>query len=196
MAVTVQGDRMRPWIKQHTCRLDDVRLLRLGDRTQLRYWQLYLLAGRLNADGCFVEKGQQLSNDDLIIKLRVKDVKLFIADMKELKNAKLINVNGHGPYIADFKEEQVDWNKKQKDDRIRQQRKRSAPVTRDENVTDGKSRVSHAPRSRRRIEEDKEGGLINIEAEQKSKAPRASSVKTSKEPKAFANLRKVKTDGN
>lgn len=136
----------RPWIKFHTTALDDVRLLRLNERQQLRYFQMYLLAGRLNADGLFVENNERLNEADIAIKLRVADRKLFTADFNALKKAGLIKVNGHGPYIEAFAREQVDWNKAQEQNRKRQAdyKKRHASVTRDQNVTDEKSRVSNA----------------------------------------------------
>lgn len=137
---------MRSWIKLHTLKLDDVRLLRLSERTQLRYLQLYMLAGRLDENGCFIENGQKLNERDIALKLRIRDVRLFKSDLKALKDARLISVNGHGPFIADFKNEQVDWDRKRELDRERQKRKRENDVTRDTNVTDTPSRASHAPR--------------------------------------------------
>lgn len=135
---------MRPWIKLHTTTLDDVRLLRLNERQQLRYFQMYLLAGRLNMDGSFLENEMKLNETDIAIKLRVADVKQFAADFKALKAAGLIKANGHGPFIAAFEEEQVNWFHKQDLDRERQQRHRGKePVTRDTNVTTSKSRNGH-----------------------------------------------------
>jgi hypothetical protein len=133
----------RPWIKSRTSLLDDTRLLRLNERQQLRYYQLYLLAGRLNADGNFTENGQCLDETDIAIKLRINDVAQFTKDLKALKTAKLIKANGHGPFIADFATEQVDWSRKQEQDRERQDRKRHGDVTRDESVTGDKSRNGH-----------------------------------------------------
>ncbi len=137
---------MRPWIKFHTTALDDVRLLRLNERQQLRYFQMYLLAGRLNMDGLFIENNEPLNETDIAIKLRITDKKQFITDFKALKNARLIKANGHGPYIAAFLDEQVDWSKLQEQNRERQakSRERHEKVTRDKNVTDKKSRTGNA----------------------------------------------------
>jgi hypothetical protein len=135
---------MRPWIKLHTTMLDDVRLLRLNERQHLRYYQLYLLSGRLNADGLFVENGQRLDETDIAIKLRVSDRKQFITDFNALKKAGLIKQNGHGPYIEAFAREQVDWSKKQEQDRERKSKQRHGDVTRDTVVTHGKSRKGHS----------------------------------------------------
>lgn len=135
---------MRPWIKFHTTMLDDVRLLKLTEKQQLRYMQTYLLAGRLNADGLFIENNERLDIDDIAIKLRVTDRKQFAKDFATLKKVGLIKQNGHGPYIAAFADEQVDWAKKQESDRERKQRQRgNEPVTRDTNVTAKKSRNGH-----------------------------------------------------
>jgi hypothetical protein len=135
----------RPWIKLHTTTLDDVRLLRLNERQQLRYYQMYLLAGRLNADGSFTENGERLNETDIAIKLRIADAKQFVTDFKALKSAGLIKANGHGPYLAAFVVEQVDWSKKQEQERERKARQRGHDnVTRDANVTETKSRNRHA----------------------------------------------------
>jgi hypothetical protein len=138
----VSEDAMRPWIKLYSSRLDDVRLLRLSERAQLRYFQLYLLAGRLDADGSFVENGQRLDDMDIAIKLRV-NVKDLSADLKTLKSVGLIKVNGHGPMIADFESEQVNWSLKQEQDRARKEKQRHGNVTRDDGVTGDKSRKGH-----------------------------------------------------
>ncbi len=139
---------MRPWIKMHTTTLDDTRILRLNERQQLRYFQLYLLAGRLNADGLFVENGARLDETDIAIKLRVPDPKQFSADVKTLKQAGLIRVNGKGPYIEAFAREQVDWSRKQEQERERKARQRGkdvpADVTHMSRVTKSKSRNGHA----------------------------------------------------
>jgi hypothetical protein len=151
----------RPWIKLHTQWLDETRLLRLHERTQLRYFQLYMLAGRLNADGSFIENGHQLDERDIALKLRVKDFRLFQSDIKALKSkeAELIGANGHGLFVKAFKDEQVDWNKKQESDRERQARHRES-VTRDNDVTNKhvtrKSRPQKEIQSQTEIKKEKE----------------------------------------
>lgn len=134
----------RPWIKFHTSTLDDTRILKLNERQQLRYYQLYLLSGRLNADGLFIENGNRLDETDIAIKLRINDVKQFASDLKALKTAKLIHVNGKGPCIEAFAREQVDWSKKQEQERERQRQHRHGTVTRDLSVTSKPSRARHA----------------------------------------------------
>lgn len=122
-----------PWIKQHTSKLDDLRLLRLSDQARGDYFMLYLLAGKCNSNGLFIENGKELSIVDIAFKLRF-DVERVKASLKELKNSNLIYINGRGPCITDWKAEQPRWIEKQKSDRQRQQRHRS--VTRDTGVTD------------------------------------------------------------
>lgn len=126
-----------PWIKQYPTRLHDVRLAQLNDRQQLRYYQLYLLAGHFNADGAFIQDGKVLKTGEIAFILRVKDVSQLDKDIQSLRKAGLLKVNGHGPYISDFKDEQINWMEKQKADRERQKRSRvsHANVTRDDDVT-------------------------------------------------------------
>ena len=117
---------------------------------------MYLLSGRLNADGLFIENGERLNAEDIAIKLRIADRRKFSADFSALKKAGLIKENGHGPYIEAFSREQVDWSRKQEQDRERQAKHRNASVTRDENVTVKKSRAGHAPRpDQKKIKKEK-----------------------------------------
>lgn len=118
----------RPWIKLATTKIDDARLALCSDATQRDYLMMYLLAGRLDADGLFIENGRQLSDDEIAFKIRVKAMRLK-ASINEMKKAKLIHVNGKGPQIADYANEQQSWREKQEADRQRQSRHRS--VTRD-----------------------------------------------------------------
>lgn len=128
-----------PWIKQYPTRLDDVRFMSLNDRQQLRYYQLYLLAGRLNFNGAFMHDGKQLSPKEIAHLLRVRDVDQLAKDISTLKRVGLLKANGHGPYISDFAEEQINWQEKQKDNRERQRKFKSrisnALVTRDADVS-------------------------------------------------------------
>ncbi len=179
---------MRPWIKLHTTRLDDVRLLRLNERQQLRYFQMYLLAGRLNVDGLFSENSERLNERDIAIKLRVTDVKQFINDFKALKSAGLIKTNGHGPYIADFGIEQVDWSKKQESDRERKARQRGHDnVTRDKHVTVKKSRKGHGYVTP--LDQDQEVD----QTKKKIKTKKKKEIKNQPPPKPSSSKRKPKT---
>lgn len=133
-------NKSMPWIKQYPNRLHDVRLAQLNDRQQLRYYQLYLLAGHLNTEGAFVQDGRPLTTKEIAFFLRVKDADQLAEDMKSLKKCGLLKANGHGPYISEFKDEQINWMDRQQDDRERQQRLRlsrkgRADVTRDTGVS-------------------------------------------------------------
>jgi len=59
------------WIKKHEKYLDDPRLVRLKERTQLRWHQLYMLAGRCAANGAFIMQGRRLTDDEIAFHLRV-----------------------------------------------------------------------------------------------------------------------------
>ena len=138
-----------PWMKIRPDLLDDVRLLKLNERQQNLFFKMFLLSGRLNAEGEFVQNGKELTPQEISSLLRLSDHKTMEKDLKALRQAKLIKANGHGPYIADFKEEQINWLEKQKSDRDRQRHHREN-VTRDDTVTDNGSQAGHAPRTRPR----------------------------------------------
>lgn len=175
---------MRPWIKLHTSTLDDTRVLRMNERQQLRYYQLYLLAGRLNADGLFVENGSRLDDVDIAIKLRITDAKQFSADLKALKQAGLIKVNGKGPFIEAFSREQVDWNRKQELERERKAKQRHGDVTRDTDVTETKSRKR--PADVTPLDQDQTKKKKKIKKEKKTPPPTKPSSSRRK-PKAAAS---------
>jgi hypothetical protein len=178
----ISEDAMRPWIKLYANRLDDVRLLRLEDRTQLRYYQLYSLAGRLDADGYFVENGKQLDDTDIAIKLRVANVKELTADMKALRGAGLMGANGHGPFISDFSGEQVNWSLKQEHERERKQKQRHGTVTRDTSGTDGKSRKGH--KTVTDVDQDQTKKKIKKEIQNKKKIKTTTQTSTASAKKA------------
>lgn len=141
----------RPWIKQATSKIDDARLAQCSDATQRDYFMLYLLAGRLDADGLFIENGRQLSEDEIAFKIRIKAARLK-ASINEMKKARLVHVNGKGPQIMDYANEQQSWREKQDADRERQARHRY--VTRDsETVTSDGERVTPLEESQSQIRE-------------------------------------------
>jgi len=141
----------RPWIKQSTSKIDDARLALCSDATQRDYFMLYLLAGRLDADGLFIENGRQLSEDEIAFKIRIKASRLK-ASIGEMKKARLVHVNGKGPQIVDYAHEQQSWREKQDADRERQARHRS--VTRDsETVTSDGEPVTPLEESQSQIRE-------------------------------------------
>lgn len=108
----------RPWIKLATTKIDDARLAMCSDAAQRDYLMLYMLAGRLDADGLFIENGRQLSDDEIAFKIRVKASRLK-ASIGEMKKSRLIHVNGKGPQIVDWKIEQPDNDRKREQTRER-----------------------------------------------------------------------------
>jgi hypothetical protein len=94
-----------PWIKLHTSRLDDSIFARLTDTQKWRYIQLELLAGKLDAGGCFMENGQELTELDIAWKLRIDEIKLQF-DLGVLSSAGLVSKNGHGWFLPNFENEQ------------------------------------------------------------------------------------------
>lgn len=143
----------RPWIKLSTTKIDDARLAMCSDAAQRDYLMLYMLAGRLDADGLFVEDGRQLSEEEIAFKIRVKLARLK-ASVTEMKKARLVHVNGKGPQITDWGHEQINWREKQEKDRERQQRHRS--VTRDgESVTSDSEAVTPPDQKKIRGRKDK-----------------------------------------
>jgi hypothetical protein len=140
------SNKPMPWIKQFPTRLHDVRLFALTDRQKLRYYEMYMLAGQLNADGAFIQDGKELTPAEIAHLLRVHDHKQFEKDLIALKKSRLIRANGHGPYIADFKDEQINWVELQRGNRERQARfKRSHS---DNALSTDGSRVDNASRTR------------------------------------------------
>jgi len=135
-----------PWIKLFPSLLHDVRLFSLTDRQKLRYFEMYMLAGQLNADGSFVQDGKELKPAEIAHLLRVNDAKQFEKDLIALKKSRLVRQNGHGPYIADFKDEQINWVELQRNNRERQARFKQSHAG-NALVTD-ESRVDNAPRTR------------------------------------------------
>jgi hypothetical protein len=77
----------------------------LNDSQKWRYIQLYLLAKKLNADGSFIRHGHQLSDQDIAWSLHL-ELKQLQEDIEALKSAGLLSMNGHGPYLTNFKAEQ------------------------------------------------------------------------------------------
>lgn len=140
----------RPWIKLATTKIDDARLAMCSDAAQRDYLMLYMLAGRLDADGLFIENGRQLSDDEIAFKIRVKASRLK-ASIGEMKKSRLIHINGKGPQIMDWQNEQVDMNKKRERDR-EYQRKHRAVRPDSEDVRPDSERVAPLEESQIRRE--------------------------------------------
>jgi len=77
----------------------------LSDAQRWRYVQLYMLAKDLNAGGSFVQHGKDLSLADIAWHLHV-DADQLQADMDAIRGIGLIHLNGHGPCLTRFVQEQ------------------------------------------------------------------------------------------
>ena len=142
------SNKPMPWIKLFPALLHDIRLFALNDRQKLRYYEMYMLAGQLNSDGAFIQDGKELTAAEIAHLLRVNDPKQFEKDLIALKKSRLIRANGHGPFIADFKDEQINWVELQKNNRERQARFKQSHSG-NALLTD-ESHVDNAPRTRTR----------------------------------------------
>jgi hypothetical protein len=94
-----------PWIKLHTELLDDARLGRLPESTQLRYLQLLMLAGECGAEGQAIgslqQNGRPLAQEDLAWRLRVPTESLK-TDLQALVSAGLLRITGGCYLLEDF----------------------------------------------------------------------------------------------
>ena len=77
----------------------------LTDAQRWRYIQLYLLAKKLNEGGTFTRHGHQLTHQDIAWHLHMAPEKLQ-EDLDALTQIGLVEVNGHGPCLVKFVEEQ------------------------------------------------------------------------------------------
>ena len=78
---------------------------KLTDAQKWRYIQLYMLAKDLNAGGSFISHGKELDLSDIAYHLHMDDDQLQ-ADMDAIQGLGLISMNGHGPYLVRFVQEQ------------------------------------------------------------------------------------------
>lgn len=124
-----------PWVKLHTSYLEDSRFARLDDPQKARFFQLLMLAGKLDAGGYFIEHGRDLTEAEIAWKLRLEAEQLC-ADLEALASAELACKNGHGWCLTDFESEQ---GPTQADKRAawkaRQDKHRNKLVMRDKAVT-------------------------------------------------------------
>jgi hypothetical protein len=118
----------RPWIKTPVSKLNDARLHFVSVQAQRDYLFMYMLAGQLDQDGLFFENERQLTEKEIAFRINTKPATLM-QSIKELKREKLLHINGKGPQILDWGNEQINWREKQEAERERQQRHRG--VTRD-----------------------------------------------------------------
>jgi len=150
----------RPWIKQPVNKLNDARLSFVSVQAQRDYFMLYLLAGQLDTDGLFYDNGRRLEDKEIAFRIHV-ELSQLRKSIKELQSENLIHVNGKGPMITDWNNEQIDWRAKQESERERQQQHRaekrdSEYVTRDsDSVTRDGDDVTLPDKKKTRPEVDK-----------------------------------------
>jgi hypothetical protein len=165
-----------PWVKLHTSYLEDSRFARLGDPQKARFFELLMLAGKLDAGGYFIEHGRELSEAEIAWKLRLQAEQLC-QDLEALASVELACKNGHGWCLTDFESEQ---GPTQADKRAlwkaRQKKHRShGSVTGDDTVTNAD--VTPADIESDKEEEEEE------EEEERKEIPAATTALTNGEEK-------------
>jgi DnaD/phage-associated family protein len=128
---------MRTYILTKFHRLNDLRFSSLSAEAERTYDRMYILAGVLDADGLFVEKGRQLSHDEIAYRIRLH-TQAVTKSIKELQKANILHVNGKGPQIVDWKKEQIDLNVKREKDRGYQAKHRASQAKSDTVRSDSK----------------------------------------------------------
>lgn len=126
------------WIKAPLRWRHDRRLKKLSETRQRRFIWMYLLAGELDQKGAFIDSaGRKMSIEDIAIEIYCKPSDLKI-DMIAFKRVGLISLNGHGPVINDFFDDQgsktmeqrrADWRKRKKKSRTSDARDSHSGVT-------------------------------------------------------------------
>ena len=131
------GSTSMPWVKLHTAYLEDIRFAGLSVSPKCLWFELLMLAGKLDAGGFFFEAGKELSDEQIAWKLRL-ELKSFQSDAAQLESASLLHRNGRGWCIPGFEEDQgpaqadkrAAWK-----DRQSKHRNSHAAVTRDNTMT-------------------------------------------------------------
>jgi hypothetical protein len=144
-----------PWVKVHTRLLDDPRFGRLPDATKARYFMLTMLAGRLDAGGVFYKNGEPLSLEEIAWALH-SDVATIQTDLDLLTGCGLMIVNGNGPELTRFMDEQgPSQEEKRAAWRARQNKHRGVTVTCDTPVNNAhKSQESDSESDKESESED------------------------------------------
>ncbi len=150
---TAESERIMngmPWVKLYTKKIHDSRLKMVSEKAKLGYFYLMCLAGECDASGSFTINGIQLTEKQIAEFLGL-DLDVIKTSMRELTKVGLMSVNGHGPFLTDFADEQVSQAQRQEQWRARQQRKRDSErdVTSD-NQRDSERDVT-APESESRV---------------------------------------------
>ena len=119
------------WVKFYVDQLDDVRLARLGDRAQLRFYQLNLLAGACDAAGALISGDQAMDPAEMAWRLRAQ-ADAVAQDLLELQAAGFADQDEDGTWVlVDFAELQgptqaekrAQWRSRQAAKRARAKKK-------------------------------------------------------------------------
>ncbi len=141
-----------PWIKLYNEFLDDPKIGRLSDSSQLLFIKLLLVAGECDAEGALVNGDVSLSIGDLAWRLRLDETALDMS-LIDLQREGLIDLAASTYTVVNFSKRQGrPQSVKREQWRERQQRKRDDVA--DERSVTGDTDVSHAPRER--VEESRE----------------------------------------
>jgi hypothetical protein len=113
-----------PWIKLYTELLDDPDVGKLPELVKLRFIQLLLYAGELDAEGYLISSGKALSLEDIAWRLRL-DPQQLDNELKILEAAGLVDKKADTWLIPSFSERQGrSQNEKRRQWRERQRRHR------------------------------------------------------------------------
>lgn len=103
-----------PWVKLYTRYLDNPKISRLPEPAQLRYYQVMMLTGKLDAGGSLSIDGNPLTDDEIAWNLRI-NTEIWIQDAALLEGNGLLLRNGHGWEIPAFEDEQGPTNAEQRE---------------------------------------------------------------------------------
>ncbi len=99
------ADSAMPWVKLWNDFLDDPKMGRLARSTRLTYIELILIAGECDANGNLTNGEIPMTVDDITWRLRV-DKESFIADLKALMKAGVIQLLGGTYLVVNFEKRQ------------------------------------------------------------------------------------------
>lgn len=111
------------WLRHYSNKRTDPRVKLLTLKSKAVYYLLSEVAAQCDAGGSFVMNDIQLTDQQIahLATIELGDLKTAV---REMKRTGLISVNGHGPFLTDFAEEQIPQETRRKQWRARQQKKR------------------------------------------------------------------------
>jgi len=94
------------WLKHYSSKRTDPRVKLLSLPSKAVYYLLTEVAAQCDAGGAFTMNSIELTEKQLAHLATIELAELKTA-MREMKRTGLMSVNGHGPYLTDFSEEQT-----------------------------------------------------------------------------------------